>query len=46
MVAALEAMCGDWEYPMKKKDNKAVDGNPAMNPLILLPNFFPMEIEK
>ena len=31
---------------MKKKESKAVDGNPAMNPLILLPNLFPIEIEK
>ena len=36
-VVTDEAISGDCVNPMKKNDNKAVDGSPPMNPPVLLP---------
>ena len=45
-VVADEAISGDCVSPMKKNASKAVEGRPAINPLVLLPNLSPASTVK
>jgi len=46
MVVTDDAISGDCVNPIKKNDNKAVDGSPPINPPVLLPNLSPARTVK